>query len=122
MNNEVLLMRLREEIGQNAVLTDSDVMVGYSRGHDAACAIWSAAGGGFPSSTEQVQAVVRLCTESPPIVPRGAGSEHSTGKVKRKWLETEIGAVGMRVHRQLKNPLDPTNLFNPGSMFSLSEI
>ncbi|HEX4224832.1 MAG TPA: FAD-linked oxidase C-terminal domain-containing protein [Pseudonocardiaceae bacterium] len=46
--------------------------------------------------------------------------EHGIGKIKREWLETEIGPVGMRVHRTLKAALDPENLFNPGSMFAMS--
>jgi FAD/FMN-containing dehydrogenase len=46
--------------------------------------------------------------------------EHGIGKIKREWLETEIGPVGMRVHRTLKAALDPDNLFNPGSMFAMS--
>ncbi|NIH77902.1 FAD-binding oxidoreductase [Amycolatopsis viridis] len=46
--------------------------------------------------------------------------EHGVGKIKREWLEREIGPVGMRVHRQIKQALDPENLFNPGSMFSMS--
>jgi glycolate oxidase len=46
--------------------------------------------------------------------------EHGIGKIKREWLETEIGPVGMRVHRTLKAALDPHNLFNPGSMFAMS--
>ncbi|HEX3781103.1 MAG TPA: FAD-linked oxidase C-terminal domain-containing protein [Pseudonocardiaceae bacterium] len=46
--------------------------------------------------------------------------EHGIGKIKREWLETEIGPVGMRVHRSLKAALDPGNLFNPGSMFSMT--
>jgi glycolate oxidase len=45
--------------------------------------------------------------------------EHGVGKIKRDWLEKEIGPVGMRVHRQIKGALDPENLFNPGSMFSM---
>jgi glycolate oxidase subunit GlcD len=47
--------------------------------------------------------------------------EHGIGKIKRDWLATEIGPVGMRVHRSLKAALDPTNLFNPGSMFAMPE-
>lgn len=46
--------------------------------------------------------------------------EHGVGKIKREWLAREIGPVGLRVHRQIKQALDPDNLFNPGSMFSLS--
>ena len=45
--------------------------------------------------------------------------EHGIGKIKREWLEREIGPVGMRVHRAIKAALDPENLFNPGSMFSM---
>ncbi|MGC7093470.1 FAD-binding oxidoreductase [Amycolatopsis lurida] len=45
--------------------------------------------------------------------------EHGVGKIKREWLEREIGPVGMRVHREIKRALDPENLFNPGSMFAL---
>lgn len=45
--------------------------------------------------------------------------EHGIGKIKQEWLEREIGPVGMRVHRQIKAALDPHNLFNPNSMFSL---
>ncbi len=46
--------------------------------------------------------------------------EHGVGKIKREWLEREIGPVGMRVHRRIKAALDPENLFNPGSMFSMT--
>ncbi|MFE0020556.1 FAD-binding oxidoreductase [Amycolatopsis sp. NPDC059021] len=46
--------------------------------------------------------------------------EHGIGKIKREWLAREIGPVGLRVHRQIKQALDPDNLFNPGSMFSLA--
>ncbi|ONI72946.1 FAD-binding oxidoreductase [Actinosynnema sp. ALI-1.44] len=43
--------------------------------------------------------------------------EHGVGRIKKDWLEREIGPVGMRVHRAVKAALDPGNLFNPGSMF-----
>ncbi|GAA0226339.1 FAD-linked oxidase C-terminal domain-containing protein [Saccharothrix mutabilis subsp. mutabilis] len=45
--------------------------------------------------------------------------EHGIGKIKREWLATEIGPVGLRVHREIKRALDPENLFNPGSMFGV---
>ncbi|MFB9923740.1 FAD-binding oxidoreductase [Amycolatopsis halotolerans] len=47
--------------------------------------------------------------------------EHGVGKIKREWLAREIGPVGIRVHRQIKAALDPENLFNPGSMFSMTD-
>ncbi|WP_422647115.1 FAD-binding oxidoreductase [Actinoalloteichus caeruleus] len=43
--------------------------------------------------------------------------EHGVGKIKQDWLATEIGPVGLRAHRAIKNALDPGGLFNPGSMF-----
>lgn len=46
--------------------------------------------------------------------------EHGIGKIKREWLEREIGPVGLRTHRAIKAALDPGNLFNPGSMFAMS--
>ncbi len=46
--------------------------------------------------------------------------EHGIGKIKQEWLAREIGPVGMRVHRSIKQALDPENLFNPESMFSMS--
>jgi glycolate oxidase len=47
--------------------------------------------------------------------------EHGVGKIKREWLAQEIGPVGLRVHRTIKAALDPDNLFNPGSMFALTD-
>jgi glycolate oxidase len=47
--------------------------------------------------------------------------EHGVGKIKREWLATEVGPVAMRVHRALKQAIDPENLFNPGSMFDLTD-
>ena len=46
--------------------------------------------------------------------------EHGIGKIKRDWLEKEVGPVAMRTHRAIKAALDPDNLFNPGSMFSMT--
>ncbi|HEU5109313.1 MAG TPA: FAD-linked oxidase C-terminal domain-containing protein [Micromonosporaceae bacterium] len=42
--------------------------------------------------------------------------EHGVGLLKREWLAREIGPVGLRVHRAIKEALDPTNLLNPGKV------
>ncbi|MEW2418265.1 FAD-linked oxidase C-terminal domain-containing protein [Streptomyces sp. NPDC046866] len=42
--------------------------------------------------------------------------EHGVGRLKQDWLERELGPVGVRVHRALKDALDPGGLFNPGGM------
>jgi glycolate oxidase len=45
--------------------------------------------------------------------------EHGIGKIKRDWLERELDPTALRTHRAIKAALDPNNLFNPGSMFSM---
>jgi glycolate oxidase len=44
--------------------------------------------------------------------------EHGVGLIKRDWLATEIGPVGMRVHRAIKAALDPANIMNPGKVIA----
>lgn len=72
---ESLLAELRSAVGADAVLTDVDVTASYRRDmmplapHGRPLAVV------LPTSTEQVQAVVRACAKAgTPIVPRGAGS------------------------------------------------
>lgn len=42
--------------------------------------------------------------------------EHGVGLLKRPWLADEIGDAGLRVHRAIKDALDPTGLLNPGKV------
>ncbi|MBE1486668.1 FAD-binding oxidoreductase [Plantactinospora soyae] len=42
--------------------------------------------------------------------------EHGVGLLKRDWLAREIGPVGVRVHRAIKEALDPIGLLNPGKV------
>jgi glycolate oxidase len=42
--------------------------------------------------------------------------EHGVGLLKRDWLAREIGPVGMRVHRAVKDALDPAGILNPGKV------
>jgi glycolate oxidase len=44
--------------------------------------------------------------------------EHGVGLLKRDWLETELGPVGLRVHRAIKQALDPANIMNPGKVIA----
>jgi glycolate oxidase len=43
--------------------------------------------------------------------------EHGVGSLKRDWLAREAGPVGMRVHRAIKQALDPNGILNPGKIF-----
>jgi glycolate oxidase len=43
--------------------------------------------------------------------------EHGVGLLKRDWLATELGPVGLRVHRSIKDGLDPLGILNPGKLF-----
>src|ERR1043165_2360591 len=70
-----LAERLRATLGAGAVSTDPDVTSGYARDMMPLAPNGSARAVVFPSTTADVQAVVRICSEfGVPIVPRGAGS------------------------------------------------
>ncbi|TVT21646.1 FAD-binding oxidoreductase, partial [Amycolatopsis rhizosphaerae] len=45
--------------------------------------------------------------------------EHGVGMLKRAWLETELGEVGLSVHRAVKLALDPLGILNPGKVVRL---
>ena len=42
--------------------------------------------------------------------------EHGVGLLKRDWLARELGPVGLRVHRAIKDALDPDGILNPGKV------
>jgi glycolate oxidase len=44
--------------------------------------------------------------------------EHGVGLLKREWLATELGPVGLRVHRAVKAALDPAGILNPGKVLA----
>ena len=43
--------------------------------------------------------------------------EHGIGKLKARWLEQELGPVGLTLQRQIKSVFDPGNLLNPDKLF-----
>lgn len=43
--------------------------------------------------------------------------EHGVGLLKRDTLPSEIGEIGLRVHHDIKNALDPHGILNPGKVF-----
>ncbi|MEU0467729.1 FAD-linked oxidase C-terminal domain-containing protein [Amycolatopsis sp. NPDC006131] len=42
--------------------------------------------------------------------------EHGVGMLKREWLETELGEVGVSVHQAVKQAFDPLGILNPGKV------
>jgi glycolate oxidase len=56
--------------------------------------------------------IMRLCLD----VGGTVTGEHGVGILKRRWLAREIGPVGLRVHRAIKDALDPHHLLNPGKV------
>src|SRR5699024_12057368 len=77
---ETLLRTLREELGADAVHTDTDITAGYSRDMMPLAAAGTPLAVVLPADTAGVQAAVRACAGSGvPIVPRGAGSGRAGG-------------------------------------------
>lgn len=44
--------------------------------------------------------------------------EHGVGKLKRPWLEEQIGADVLEIGERIKRALDPDGILNPGSIFA----
>jgi glycolate oxidase len=42
--------------------------------------------------------------------------EHGIGSLKRDWLPSELGDIGLQVHRSVKAAFDPLNILNPGKV------
>ena len=42
--------------------------------------------------------------------------EHGVGLLKREWLAKELGPVGIRLHRSIKDAFDPLGILNPGKI------
>ncbi|GAA1679573.1 FAD-linked oxidase C-terminal domain-containing protein [Kribbella yunnanensis] len=42
--------------------------------------------------------------------------EHGIGTLKARWLEDELGPVGLDLHRRIKQAFDPDGLLNPGKV------
>jgi glycolate oxidase len=43
--------------------------------------------------------------------------EHGVGRLKRPWLEDQIGPDALDIAQRVKDALDPEHLFNPGTIF-----
>ena len=43
----------------------------------------------------------------------GIAHHHGIGRIRRDWLQAEIGETGMTMLRSIKNALDPKNIMNP---------
>jgi len=41
--------------------------------------------------------------------------EHGVGRLKRPWLEDQVGPEVMDLNRRIKQALDPGNILNPGA-------
>jgi FAD/FMN-containing dehydrogenase len=41
--------------------------------------------------------------------------EHGVGRLKRPWLEDQVGPEVMELNRRIKQALDPNNILNPGA-------
>lgn len=57
------------------------------------------------------------------VIVRGGSisAEHGIGQSKKHWFEKFCDPVSYQLMQQIKQQLDPLNLFNPGKMFNLLE-
>lgn len=69
-----------------------------------------------PASVAAGQAVFDEIMELALSLGGTSTGEHGVGLLKRDWLARELGPVGVRVHRAIKQALDPANLLNPGKV------
>ncbi len=69
-----------------------------------------------PASVAAGQAVFDEIMELALSLGGTSTGEHGVGVLKRDWLARELGPVGLRVHRAIKQALDPDNLLNPGKV------
>src|SRR5213594_1305585 len=75
MSTDGLLGRLRSAVGEDAVLTDTDVTASYQRDMMPLAPYGAPLAVVLPRDAAAVQEVVRACAAARvPIVPRGAGS------------------------------------------------
>jgi glycolate oxidase len=44
--------------------------------------------------------------------------EHGVGRLKRPWLESQVGADVIDLSKSIKRALDPHDILNPGSIFA----
>jgi alkyldihydroxyacetonephosphate synthase len=52
----------------------------------------------------------------------GIAHHHGIGRVRRDFLPSEIGEVGVDVLRSIKTALDPQGLLNPGALLPKSGV
>lgn len=69
-----------------------------------------------PASVARGQAVFDEIMALTLSVGGTSTGEHGVGLLKRDWLAREIGPVGVRIHRAVKDALDPAGLLNPGKV------
>ena len=69
-----------------------------------------------PSSLDRGRAAFDAIMELGLALGGTVTGEHGVGVLKRDWLVKELGPVGLRVHRALKNALDPLGILNPGKV------
>jgi alkyldihydroxyacetonephosphate synthase len=71
-----------------------------------------------PERREDMAATYRECwrrvMEAGSELGAGLSHHHGIGRVRRDWLERELGADGVVMLRALKRALDPEGLMNPG--------
>jgi FAD/FMN-containing dehydrogenase len=89
-------------------------------------AVFGHAGNGHPhqhfvardaAELERVEDAVDATVRAVLAMGGTVAAEHGIGKLKRRWLPLQLGAVQMGAMRALKRELDPLGLLAPGNVF-----
>jgi alkyldihydroxyacetonephosphate synthase len=73
-----------------------------------------------PAERDRMRSTYEECWRRVMEATHGAGGtiahHHGIGRVRKAWLEKELGAGGLHALRALKHALDPTGFMNPGAL------
>lgn len=63
----------------------------------------------------------KVAMEAAADLGAGLAHHHGVGRVRRDWMNVELGETGSKILRSVKAALDPDNLMNPGVLIGDAE-